>query len=75
MGHLAARPLVPALDIEAFIRLAAVQDGLVAPQLLGQVVEGVNYAKSELLALLVPVDCNVFDVAGRAERVDAICNG
>ena len=73
MGHLAARPLVPALDIEAFICLAAVQDGLIAAQLLGEVVEGSNDAEPELLALLVLVDGNVFDVASRAERVDAVC--
>lgn len=72
MRHLQARPPEPALDVEALVRLAAVQDALVAPHLLGDVVERLDDAETQLLALLVLCDGDVLDVADLSEVVDAV---
>ena len=71
MGHLQARPPEAALDVEPLVGLAAVEDGLVAADLLGDEVEGLDEAEAELLALLVAGDGDVLDVADGAEAVDA----
>lgn len=73
--HLHASPLEAALDIETLVGVAAVEDGLVAPDLIRDEVEGVDQSKTQLLALLVLSDGNIFDVANRAEVVDAISAG
>jgi hypothetical protein len=71
VGHLQAGLAEAALDVEAFVGFAAVEDGLVAADLLGDVVEGLDDAEAELLALLVLGDGNVLDVADGAEAMDA----
>lgn len=71
MRHLQARPPEPALDVEALVRLAAVEDALVAADLLGDVVERLDDAEAELLALLVLCDGDVLDVADLSKVVDA----
>lgn len=63
MRHLEPRPPKPALYIEALVGLAAVEDALVAADLLCDVVEGLDDAQAELLALLVLCDGDVLDVA------------
>src|SRR5688572_20019820 len=57
--HLQAGAAEPALDVEALVGLAAVENALVAPDLLGDVVEGLDDAQAELLALLVLGDGDV----------------
>lgn len=42
VGHLKTGPPEAALDVESLVRLAAVEDGLVAPNLLGDKVEGLD---------------------------------
>ena len=72
MRHLQAGASESALDVETLIGLAAVEDALVAAHLVGDVVEGLDQAETELLALLVLGNCNVFDVADVAKAVNAI---
>lgn len=72
MGHLQSRPPEPALDVEALVGVAAVEDGLVAADLFGDEVEGLDDAEAELLALLVAGDGNVFDVADGTKVVNAV---
>jgi hypothetical protein len=72
VGHLKASSSESALDVEAFVGVAAVEDALVAANLLGDVVEGLDQAEAELLALLVLGDGDVFDVTDGPEAVDAI---
>lgn len=72
MCHLKTRPLEPTLDIEALVGFGAVQNGFVAANVLRHVVQGLDDAQAELLALLVLCDCDVFDVADEAEVVDAV---
>ena len=69
--HLQAGPPETALDVEALVVLAAVEDGLVTPRLPGDEVEGLDDAQTQLLALLVLGDGDVLDVANGAEIVDA----
>lgn len=71
MCHLQASPSKAALDVEALVSLAAVEDGLVAADLLGDEVQRLDDAQAQLLALLVLGDCDVFDVSDEAEIVDA----
>lgn len=71
MRHLQPRPPEAALDVEALVRLAAVEDALVAADLLGDEVERLDDAEAELLALLVLCDGDVLDVADLSEVVDA----
>ena len=54
-----------ALDVEALVRLAAVEDGLVAADVLGDEVECLNEAQAQFLALLVLGDRDVLDMARR----------
>lgn len=72
VGHLKASSSESALDVEAFVGVAAVEDALVAANLLGDVIEGLDQAEAELLALLVLGDGDVFDVADFAQAVDAV---
>lgn len=69
--HLQAGATEPALDVEALVGFAAVKNALVAADLGRHVVEGLDDAQAELLALLVLCDGDVFDVADEAEVVDA----
>jgi len=70
VGHLKTGPPETTLHVEALVGLAAVQDALVAAHLLRDVVEGLDYAQPQLLALLVFGDGDVLDVADEAEVVD-----
>lgn len=71
VGHLKAGATEAALDVEALVDLAAVENRLVATDRGGDVVEGLDETEAELLALLVLGDGNVFDVADLAKAVDA----
>lgn len=74
--HLQAGPPEAALDVEALVVLAAVEDRLVAARLYGDVVERLDEAQAQLLALLVLGDGDVLDVPDRPEIVDAgVANG
>jgi hypothetical protein len=70
MRHLQPRPLKPTLDIKPLVRLATIQNTLIAPDLLGDVVERLDDAQTKLLALLVLGHGNVLDVANEPEVVD-----
>lgn len=72
VGHLQAGASKAALDVKALVRLAAVQDSLVAADLFGDEVEGLDQAKTKLLALLVFGDGDIFDVTDEAKIMDAI---
>ena len=72
MRHLQPCPPEAALDVEALVGLAAVEDALVAADLGRDVVERLDDAQPQLLALLVLGDRNVLDVADLAEAVDAV---
>lgn len=71
MRHLQPSPLKAALDVEALVGLAAVEDGLVAADLLGDEVESLDEAEAQLLALLILGDGDVLDVADQPEVVNA----
>lgn len=72
MRHFQTSPLEATLDVKAFVGLTAVEDALVAPDLLGDGVEGLDDAQTELLALLVLGDGDVFDVADEPHIVDEL---
>lgn len=72
MRHLQTGPPESALDVEALVRLAAVEDALVAADFLGDVVERLDDAQTELLALLVLGDGDVLDVADLSEVVNTV---
>jgi hypothetical protein len=69
--HLQTRPLEATLDIEALVRLRAVKNSLVATHILRNKVQRLDNPQTELLALLVLCDGDVFDVTDEAEVVDA----
>lgn len=71
MRHLQAGPLKAALDVETLVGFGAVEDSLVAANVLSNVVQRLDDAQAKLLALLVLRDGNVFDVAYKTEAVDA----
>lgn len=71
MRHLQSRPLEPALDVESLVRLGAVQDSLVATNVLRHIIQSLDDPQTKLLALLVLCDRDVLDVAYEAEAVDA----
>lgn len=70
MSHLQAGPPKAALDVEALVGLAAIKNCLVASHLFGDVVERLDEAQTQLLALLVLSDGDILDVTNRAEVVD-----
>lgn len=72
VGHLETSAAETTLDVEALVGFTAVENALVAAGLFRNVVEGLDQAESELLALLVAGDGNVFDVADGAKAVDAV---
>jgi hypothetical protein len=71
--HLQTRPPEAALDVEALVGLAAIEDALVTAHLGGDEVERLNDAQPELLPLLVFCDGDVLDVTYQTEAVDAVC--
>lgn len=72
VGHLQACSSESALDVEALVGVAAVEDALVAANLFGDEIEGLDESEAELLALLVLGDGNVLDVADLAQAVDEL---
>lgn len=67
MRHLHALPLKATLHIKAFVGFRAVQNGFVASNVVGNVVHGVYYPQTKLLALLISRDRYVFNVAYKAQ--------
>lgn len=63
MGHFQACSTESALHVEAFVRFAAIEDGLITANFLGDEVEGLDQTETELLALLVFGNGDIFDVA------------
>jgi hypothetical protein len=72
MRHLQPGPLKPALDIEPLVRLTAIQNTLIAADLLGHGIQGLDDAQTELLPLLVLGHGNVFNVTDEPEVVDEL---
>lgn len=66
MCHLQSGSFETTLDIESFIGFAAVQDGLVASDLLCRVVQCLYDPQAELLALLILCDSDVLNVADKS---------
>ena len=71
MGHLQPRPFEAALHIETLISLRAVQDGLVASDILGDVIQCLDDAQPKLFALLIFGDRNVLNMPNETKVVDA----
>lgn len=71
MCHLKTRPSEPALHVEPFVGFAAVEDALVAADLLCDVIERLDDPQAQFLPLLVLGYSNVFDVSDLTEIVDA----
>lgn len=61
-----------ALDVEALVGVAAIENAFVAADLLGNMIEGLDQPQTELLALLVLGDGNVFDVSDGTEAVNTV---
>lgn len=72
VGHLETSSSEATLDVEALVCLAAVENALVASNLLSNEVESLDEPKTQLLALLVLGDCDILNVADRAEAVDEL---
>lgn len=70
MGHLQTGPLEAALDVEALVGLATVQYGLVAANLLGNIVKRLDQSQTQLFALLILCDGDILDVPDQAQVVD-----
>lgn len=63
MCHFQTRPLEAALDVEALVGFATVENGLVATRPLGDKVQRLDHTETQLLALLVLGDCDILDVS------------
>lgn len=72
MRHLKSRPLEPTFDIEPFVGLGAIQNGLVAPDLLGDEIQRLDDPEAKLLALLVLGNSNIFNVADETQLVNEL---
>jgi hypothetical protein len=70
--HLQTRPLEPALDIEALVRLRAVKDSLVATHILRNKVQRLDDPQPKLLALLVLCDSNILNMTDETEVVNTV---
>lgn len=70
VGHLQTSPPEATFDVETFVCLAAIQNSLVAADILGDVVECLDDAQTQLLALLVLGNGDVFNMADLAKTVD-----
>lgn len=71
MGHLKACPPETALDVKTLVGFTAVQDALVATNLFGDVVEGLDDSKAKFLALLVLCNGDIFNMPNGTEIVNA----
>ena len=72
MCHFQSGSFETTLDIESLVGFAAVQDGLVASDLLRRVVQRLDDPQAELLALLVLCDSDVLDVTDESQFMDAM---
>lgn len=72
MCHLQPSSLVSALDVESLVRLAAIQNALVTPNLLRDEIQSLDQLEAELLSLLVFGDCNIFNVTDETKVVYAM---
>lgn len=63
MCHFQTGPLEAALDVEALVGFAAIEDGLVAARLLSNKVQRLDHAETQLLALLILGDGDVLDMS------------
>lgn len=72
MRHLKSRPPEPALDVESLVRLGAIQNTLVAPNLLSNKVQRLNYAQPKLLPLLILRNRNILNVPDEAQVVNEL---
>jgi len=72
MRHLEPSPLKPTLNIEALVSLAAVQNRLITPDILGHKVQRLNDPQAQLLALLVLSHSNVLDVPHKPEIMNEL---
>jgi spore coat protein CotH len=72
MCHFQSSSFETTLDIESFICFAAVQDGLVASDLLSGVVQCLYDSQTKLFALLVLRDSDVLDVTDESQFMDTI---
>lgn len=70
VSHLQASPLEAALDVKAFVGLGTVENRLVAADLVRDEVESLDQAQTQLLALLVLCDGDIFDVTDHSETVN-----
>jgi len=73
MRHFQTGPLEPTLHVEALVRLAAIQDTLIASHFRGYGVKSLDDFQAEFLSLLVFCDGYIFDVADYSEIVDTRC--
>lgn len=72
MRHFETSSSETALDIEALVCFRAIQYRLVASHFLCDEVQGLDDSETELLALLIFCDGDVFNVANEAEIVNAV---
>src|SRR5436305_749482 len=72
MRHLQTGSLKPTFDVEPFVRLRAIEDALVAPDILRDMIERLDNLQPQLLPLLVCSDGNVFDMSHHAQGVDTV---
>lgn len=72
MSHLQTSPPESALEVEPLVCFATIENALVAADLCSNEIEGLDETEAELLALLVPSDGDVFDVANCAKVVNTI---
>lgn len=70
--HFESRLPEAALDVEALVRFAAVEDRLVAADFLGDVVERLDEAQAKFLALLVFGHRDVLNVSYQTQAVNAM---
>lgn len=72
MGHLQTGTPETTLNVETFVRFAAIEDGLVAADLFGDEVKSLDQSKTEFLALLIFRDSDVFDVTDKPQAMNAV---
>lgn len=72
MGHLKTGPPETALDVETLVGFTAVENALVAANLVSDEIEGLDDSEAELLALLILGHGNVLDVSDSAKVMDTM---
>lgn len=64
--------MISALDIKRFVLGSAVENVLVATEVLAEGIEGVDHFQAELFSLVFLGDGDLFDVADKTAIVDTI---